>query len=111
MAKYTRGNYAYAICDRCGDKIKYKELIKEWTGLKVCKPCLDPKTELEFPTRTGTVSDPESLKDARPDSDQEAGNGTVLSQDNEHGQTPVGQTIATPSGISVEIGQVTVSIT
>jgi len=33
----------WAICDRCGFKYRHDELRKEWTGLMVCLPDLDPR--------------------------------------------------------------------
>lgn len=33
----------YAICDRCDRKKRLDELKVEWTGLKVCERCLDPR--------------------------------------------------------------------
>jgi hypothetical protein len=102
MSQFTSGKYAKAICDRCGDKMKYQALREEWTGLRVCKKCWDPKTALEFPTNF--PSDAESLRDPRPDNDVEATNGTVN----------VANSIGTGfrlNGSTVELGQVTVSIT
>lgn len=32
-----------AICDRCGFRFHSDELIKEWDGLRVCRPCLEPR--------------------------------------------------------------------
>ena len=72
---FTSGKYAKARCDRCGDKKKYLDLKLEWTGLRVCKSCWDPKTALEFPTNF--PSDPEALRDPRPDNDVEANHGVV----------------------------------
>lgn len=37
----SRGTYA--ICDRCGFKRRLSALQTEWTGLKVCGPCWDPR--------------------------------------------------------------------
>ena len=33
----------WAICDRCGWKVRLDELQMEWTELKVCKSCWDPR--------------------------------------------------------------------
>ena len=90
------------MCDRCGHEIKYVDLREEWTGLRVCKECLDPKTALEFPTNFPT--DPEALRDPRPDNDVEAGNGTIKA----------GLIIPTSFsgfGIEVQLGDVTVTVT
>ena len=111
MAKFTKGKFAFSICDRCGDKIKYKDLKTEYTGLRVCKQCLDPKTKQEYPTRAGIVNDPEALKNPRPDSDVEDGKGTITAKDHLHCETPVGRTVKDKGGIAVELGQVTIGIT
>jgi hypothetical protein len=33
----------YGECQRCGFKCRLNELRTEWTGLKVCAPCRDPR--------------------------------------------------------------------
>lgn len=113
MAKFASGKYAFAICDRCGDKIKYKDLKTEWTGFRVCKTCLDHKTKQEFPGRH--TADPEALKYPRPNIDKEAGNGTVFTMDYGNGQTPIGTSIPTyrddTNQSQISVGQVTVVIT
>lgn len=35
-------------CDRCGLWMKSDALRLEWTGLRVCKPCLDHRHPQEF---------------------------------------------------------------
>jgi len=100
--RFTSGKYARAICDRCGIEIKYTDLKKEWTGLKVCKECWDPKTAIEFPSNFPV--DAESLRDPRPDGDLEASLGTVYI-----GTDDLGQSFNTPSMI-FELGTVTVTI-
>jgi len=99
---FTSGKYSWAICDRCGAKIKYQALRKEWTGLQVCRSCWDPKTALEFPTNF--PADPEALREPRPDNDVEASNGHVYID---------GSGIGTGfklKDINVELGEVSVSI-
>ncbi|MDB5584311.1 MAG: hypothetical protein JWR80_9487 [Bradyrhizobium sp.] len=34
---------AWGICTRCGWQYDLKKLRKEWTGLRVCTKCFDPK--------------------------------------------------------------------
>lgn len=35
---------AKGVCDRCGFIVEpHTKLRKEWTGLRVCGPCWDPK--------------------------------------------------------------------
>jgi len=75
MSNFTSGKFAKGMCDRCGDKHYLNKLILEWTGLKVCKICLDQKDPLEFPTNFPV--DPESVQNPRPDIDVEAGQGTI----------------------------------
>jgi hypothetical protein len=108
VPKFTAGEYALGICDRCGDQVKYKSLVKEWTGLKVCAECLDHKTKQEFPTRT--AADPESLSEPRPDNDKEASIGRVVAEDNTSGGTPIGK-MFDPNKTTISVGTVTVSIT
>lgn len=56
---------ANAICDRCGFRRKHRELVKEWTGLMVCKAtCLDPKPN-ERPRNTAREGAP--IRNPRPD--------------------------------------------
>lgn len=38
-----RPGQPYGICDRCGWKFRLDELRLEWTELKVCKSCWDPR--------------------------------------------------------------------
>ena len=99
---YTSGKRSKAMCDRCGIEIKYQKLKAEWTGLKVCRDCWDPKTALEFPSNF--PSDPEALRDPRPDNDKEASNGTVYI-----GTDDLGTTFTTPA-LELILGEVTVSI-
>jgi hypothetical protein len=75
MGQFTSGKFAKGICDRCGQRYYLNALKLEWTGLKVCKTCLDPKDPLEFPTNFPI--DPEALENPRPDSDVESGDGRV----------------------------------
>jgi hypothetical protein len=33
----------YGVCQRCDTKTRVNKLRKEWTGLRVCPPCFDPR--------------------------------------------------------------------
>lgn len=55
---------ANAICDRCGFKMKLHALRKEWTGLKVCSKCWEPRHPQDFVTG---VPDFQAVKDPRPE--------------------------------------------
>jgi hypothetical protein len=37
MKSYYKSGDWNAVCDRCGFKFKAEDLVKEWTGLLVCK--------------------------------------------------------------------------
>ena len=100
--KFTSGKYAKAMCDRCGIEIYYKKLKLEWTGLRTCRECWDPKTALEFPENF--PSDAESLRDPRPDTDREASDGVVFI-----GSDDLGQTFSLDA-MQIELGEVTVTI-
>lgn len=41
--RYASGKRSLAICDRCGQRYRYLKLRKEWTGLKTCPDCFEPK--------------------------------------------------------------------
>lgn len=85
---YASGKFAYALCDRCGFKYKYKHLKKEWNGAKTCRSCYEEKhPQLET---TRNVIDPEALYEARPDTDVEVGNGRVSTNNDLVGRTFVG---------------------
>lgn len=101
MAQFSQGKYAKAICDRCGDKVPYKDLREEWTGFRVCDSCFDAKTKLEFPTYFPI--DPESLRDPRPDVDIESGDGIVQTN------TSIGAAF-TGGILKIELGEVTVTV-
>jgi hypothetical protein len=101
--RFSSGKYARAMCDRCGIEVKYLDLRDEWTGLKVCNDCWDPKTALEFPTNFPT--DPEALRDPRPDNDMEASLGKITLDQDDLG------TGFQMRKITVSLGKITVLIT
>jgi len=37
--------YVKGECQRCGFKRNLRDMTKEWTGLRVCKSCKDPKPD------------------------------------------------------------------
>jgi hypothetical protein len=41
----------YAECQRCGFKRRVPQLRKEWTGLRVCGDCFDPRPADHRPPR------------------------------------------------------------
>lgn len=65
MPKFAKGKYSYAICDRSGWKIRYKDLRREWNGLRVDRRIWEPKHAGLTPVRL--INDPQALRDPRPD--------------------------------------------
>ena len=61
--KYARGKYARAISDRSGLEYPYKEMVREWNGALVHTSEFEPKNPLLDPV---SYTDPEALKNARP---------------------------------------------
>ena len=65
MAKYATGNKSQAISDRSGQAFPYNEMVKEWNGSLVHISEFEPKhPQLEIKPH---ASDPQGLRDARPD--------------------------------------------
>lgn len=62
---YIHGDWN-AICDRCGFESKASKLKEEWTGLRVCSECWEPRHPQDF--LRGVPDDP-SVPWTRPDSD------------------------------------------
>ena len=85
--RHASGKYSYAICDRSGFKVRYKDLRTEWNGLRVSKEMWEPKHVQLTPVRV--IRDAQALHDPRPDNDDM---GTVSAQlrdliDMTHGDT------------------------
>ena len=127
--RFASGKRAIAECDRCGFRVKLKELqnlvIKtKRVAIKVCRPCYEqdhPQLQLGmYP-----VSDPQALRDPRPDFNgynasglNAAGNVSEGSRIFQWGWNPVGgssiyDAVLTPNALVAQgaVGTVTVSIT
>ena len=63
--KYATGKRSLAICDRCGQRYRYLELRKEWTGFKTCPDCFEPKHPQLEPSKV--PFEPQVLHEPRPD--------------------------------------------
>lgn len=78
-------------CDRCGFKYRQSQLRKEWTGLRVCATCFEPKhPQLNLRVYPERIS----VKNARPSQDGTPillGNVvfTSLSSDASHGDNSI----------------------
>jgi|TARA_R100000455_G_C6265079_1_gene120309 hypothetical protein len=65
MSKFASGKNAYAVSDRSGQRYRYKQMRREWNGLLVGRDEYEAKHPQLGPFRI--TSDPQALKDARPD--------------------------------------------
>jgi hypothetical protein len=106
--QFASGKHSIAMCDRCGQQYKLKQLKKQIvkqrpTDLLVCPECLDvdhPQLMLgSFP-----VYDPEAVRDPRVD------NAVAASRDFQWGWNPVGGARAYDSSMTpnnlIAIGQI-----
>lgn len=87
-SQFASGKNSIAFCDRCGRKVKYRELKVQIvnqtpTGLRVCTPCLD-KDHPQYRVGNLRITDPQALRNTRPDPN------LVLSRDFQWGWNPVG---------------------
>jgi len=73
---YAKGSRAVAHCDRCGFKVPYKELRREWNGWWVCDDCYDPKHANLDPAPKPRQG--ESLEHPRPDRDDPGDNAEQI---------------------------------
>jgi hypothetical protein len=48
MKSYFKSGSWNVICDRCGNRYKAEELVKEWTGLMVCSNCFEVRHPQDF---------------------------------------------------------------
>jgi hypothetical protein len=69
--RFASGKYAIAMCDRCGQQYKLKELkklvIKQKTvNIKVCPECWEPD-QPQLSLGLYPVDDPQALREPRPD--------------------------------------------
>ena len=76
MSRFSKGEYAYGICDMTGFRYKLKDLVPEIvnqrpTGFRVGKDVVDPD-QPQLQLGKVKVDDPRSLRDPRPDRAREA---------------------------------------
>tara|TARA_R100001510_G_C7613640_1_gene176433 strand:- start:78 stop:542 length:465 start_codon:yes stop_codon:yes gene_type:complete len=65
MSKFASGKRAYFISDRSGQRYRYQDAKREWTGAIVGPDEFEPKHPQLFPVRN--IADPQALRDPRPD--------------------------------------------
>lgn len=54
----------WGICDRCCEKRRLRTMSREWTGLRVCPDCFDPRPPQLDPPKVGPEGVP--LPNSRP---------------------------------------------
>ena len=115
--RFTQGKIALAECDRCGIRVKLKDLknlvIKtKQVAIKVCNECYDPDHP-QLQLGMYPISDPIAVRDPRPDFA-----GYVQNRDIQWGWNPIGgssffDAALTPNTLVTQtfVGQVTISET
>ena len=76
MSNFAQGSKSKAISDRSGMRFPYREMRKEWNGLKVGPDEYEEKHPQLRPQKTG--ADPQALFDPRPDQRTETKGQTLL---------------------------------
>lgn len=139
--RFASGKYAIAMCDRCGQQYKLKQLKKltikqKQMNILVCPECWDPD-QPQLSLGLYPVDDPQALRNPRPDNTYQVSGTSGLqdllfdsptqagvgypeggSREIQWGWAPVGGARLDDSGLTpnnlilnVEIGTVTVTIT
>lgn len=117
---FASAKWAIAICDRCGQRYKLKQLRRQvikqkLTDLLVCPSCLDPD-QPQLMLGSVPINDPQALRNPRPDttytvSGKQHGGNRIF----QWGWNPVGGSRdggLTPNNLHlrVSVGSVTVAI-
>lgn len=70
-----------AVCDRCGKRLKSHDLRKEWTGLRVCSSCWEPRHPQDFVKGRVDRQAPPWVRPEQPEIDVSPGSGNEVSAD------------------------------
>ncbi len=124
--QFASGKKAIAECDRCGQQYLLKELRTETIKqepykIRVCSECWDPD-QPQLMLGTTPVSDPQALRDPRPDTSYRTSGINTLgypdmgSRDIQWGWSPVGMSMGfdaalTPNYLAVQDSVGTVTLT
>jgi hypothetical protein len=125
--RFASGKYSIAMCDRCGQQYKLKELRKltiktQQVSIKVCPECWEPD-QPQLSLGLYPVNDPQGVREPRPDTSYLAsGIGTDGypsggSRETQWNWGPVGGIMGPDNGLAVDnlkgygyIGTVTIDI-
>ena len=112
MGRYANGKHAFGFCDRTGFRYKLSDLKPEFragvkTGLLVGKDVWDKDQPQNFLGKIGDYTDPQSLRNPRPDISLTESRGLFA-------WNPVGNGNADTDGgttVRAHVGTVTISTT
>lgn len=105
MARFAKGTYSKAVCDRCGRIVDYKDLKKEWNNLYTCGDCWDPKHPQLMPARMR--ADAQILRHPRPDFDAHATSYPTIADPSYPGYSTWGPTTQLFEVVSMTFGETT----
>ena len=105
MGAFASGKHAFGLSDRSGFRYRLRDMRKEWNGSLVGKDEYEEKHPQLTPPRVPT--DPEALRNARPDNDDDF---TAFIVYTNIGLGIIGEEIETFED-TASVGSVTVSIT
>lgn len=78
-APHYKPGGTWGICDRCAFRYRLAALQTEWTGLKVCRDCYDPRPVDLSPIHFAPEGVP--VRGARPDPGDTLGDNTTTAED------------------------------
>ena len=78
---YYKAGEWLAICDRCGETHRNTGLRLEWTGLRVCRACWEPRHPQEFVQGVADRQAPPWVRPVPPDIDVSPGSGNEVTAD------------------------------
>lgn len=70
-----------AECDRCGAWRKARQLRLEWTGLRVCSKCWEPRHPQDFIRGKKDDQSPPWVRPDKPGIDVSPGSGNEVTED------------------------------
>jgi len=103
--RFASGKWAIAICDRCGQQYKLKELKKltiktKQMNILVCHECWEPD-QPQLSLGMYPVNDPQALRNPRPDTTYKVSGTSGLQESLTDNNTPQG--VGYPEGGSRQI--------
>ena len=112
MGRFANGKHAFGFCDRTGFRYKLSDLKPEFragikTGLLVGKDVWDPDQPQNFLGKLGDYTDPQSLRNPRPDISLTESRGMFAFDPVGNGNSGADEDVTVQSSV----GTVTINIT